>query len=84
MLIDFTERGKEGEREGEKYHCERETWIVCFSHMSRPEVKPTTFWFTGRHFNQLSHTSQSWFRFSSLSACKVLFHEAFDLCFPNV
>ena len=31
MLIDFRKRGREGEREGEKHRCERETSINCLS-----------------------------------------------------
>ena len=38
MLIDFRERGKEGEREGEKHQRERETSISCLSHTPGPET----------------------------------------------
>ena len=27
----FREKGREGEKEGEKLRCERETWISCLS-----------------------------------------------------
>ena len=35
-------RGREGEREGDKHRCERETSIVCFSRTPQPETRPTT------------------------------------------
>ena len=31
MLIDFRERGREGEKEGEKHRCEREALTDCLS-----------------------------------------------------
>ena len=31
MLIDFRERGREGEREGQRYQCETEMSISCLS-----------------------------------------------------
>ena len=34
--------GKDGEREEEKYQCERETSVGCLSHVPGPETKPTT------------------------------------------
>ena len=33
MLIDFREKGREGEREGRKHRCGREAWIGCLSYM---------------------------------------------------
>ena len=33
MLIDFRERGREGEREGEKHGCVRQTSFDCLSHV---------------------------------------------------
>ena len=31
-LFIFRERGKEGEGQGEKHSCARETWMDCLSH----------------------------------------------------
>ena len=31
-LFTFRERGREGEREGEKHQCVRDTWTDCLSH----------------------------------------------------
>ena len=42
MLIDFRERGREGEREKEKRPCKREAWICFLLHMPQPEIKPET------------------------------------------
>ena len=42
MLIDFRERGREREREGEKHRFERETLIGYLLYMSRPGTKPKT------------------------------------------
>ena len=64
----FNFRGEEGEREGEKYLCARETLIGCLSHspnqglglQSRnvpwPGIEPVTFLLAG--WNPLSHTSE--------------------------
>ena len=69
MLTDFRERGKKGEREGEK-HPLWETPISCLPYApqlgtaQQPryvpwlEIKPATFHFMGWRSNQLSHTSQ--------------------------
>ena len=40
MLIDFTERGREGEAEAEKHWYQRETSNSCLSHAPWPETKP--------------------------------------------
>ena len=63
MLIDFRERGREGEREGEKDRCETETSIRCLLYAPlpgteppRPGIEPMNFWCAGRCSNQLSHT----------------------------
>ena len=57
----FWERGKEGERQGEKHWCAGETSIGCLSHTPswgpglHPRcvpwlgTEPVTFWFTGWH-----------------------------------
>ena len=42
MLINFRGRGREGEREGEKHRCERETSISATLYMPQPGTKPTT------------------------------------------
>ena len=42
FLFIFRERGREGEREGEKHRCERETLIGCFSHAPQQQTKPAT------------------------------------------
>ena len=69
MLIDFRERGGEGEGKG-NIHAREKYWKVasptCPSwglnlqprHVPWLGIKPTTFWFTGPCSNQLSHTSQ--------------------------
>ena len=41
-LLIFRERGREGEREGEKHECERETSIGCLSYAARPGTKSAT------------------------------------------
>ena len=42
MLIDFGDRGRKGEREGEKYEYKRETLIGCFSYVPQLGTEPTT------------------------------------------
>ena len=66
----FRERGREGEREGEKHRCERETYIGCLSYAPQPGTKPATqacalienqtsdLSLCGTMPNQLSHTGQ--------------------------
>ena len=41
-LFIFREKGREGEREGEKHRRERGTWISCCSWAPCPGTKPTT------------------------------------------
>ena len=41
-LTDFKERRREGEREGEKHQCERETPIGCLSFALQPGTEPVT------------------------------------------
>ena len=41
ILFIFRERGREGEREGEKHWCVRETSISCLSH-AQPRTWPAT------------------------------------------
>ena len=60
-LFTFSKRGREGEREGEKHQCERDTSIGYLSHnpnwgpSPQPRhvpwsgIEPATFWFTGWH-----------------------------------
>ena len=60
-LFIFRERGREGEREGEKHWCVRDTSIGCLSnapswgpgpqprHVSSLGIKTVPFWFTGQH-----------------------------------
>ena len=74
-LFIFRERAREGEREGEKHWCERESLIGCLSHTSNqghgPQPKELP-WLgielltsiCGMTFNPLSHTSQG---------CKLFF-----------
>ena len=38
----YGERRREGEREGEKHWCERETRISCLSHVPQQEIEPIT------------------------------------------
>ena len=72
-LFIFRERGREGEREGEKHQCARETLIGCSLHAlsQRPAEYPqlrhvpwlgielvTSVW--GMMPNLLSHTSRGW------------------------
>ena len=57
----FRERGREGEREGEKHQCARDISIGCLSHTpywgSGPQprhvpcldIEPSTFQFEGQH-----------------------------------
>ena len=64
-LIDFSERGKEGEKKGG-----RETSVGCFLYMTQlgpnpqprqvswPGIEPVNFWFIGWCSKQLSHISQ--------------------------
>ena len=63
------ERGREGEREGEKYWCERETSVALCTHCdmgTKPTtqactltgIEPTALLFMGHCPNQPSHTSQ--------------------------
>ena len=40
--FDFRERGRKGEREGEKQRCERETLIGCLLYTLQPGTKTTT------------------------------------------
>ena len=74
--IDFRERGREGDSEGDFHPCERETLIGCLSHKPRlgwglpprmcPDRKgsePLNLQLTGHCSNQLSHTSQTQFIF---------------------
>ena len=66
MIINLRERGREGERGGEKHGCERNINQLLLvhpyrnplstQHVSRPGIKPVTFQFTGPCSNQLSHT----------------------------
>ena len=42
IYIDFRKRGREGGRERERDHCERETLIVCLPYALRLRPKPTT------------------------------------------
>ena len=42
MLIDFRERGRAEEREGEKPQCKRETLIGCLSHLPQLRDGPAT------------------------------------------
>ena len=45
MLIDFRERGREGEEVGEKHQYERETWVVpalTGARAPQPGTEPTT------------------------------------------
>ena len=42
MLIDFRKRGREGEREGEKRLCERETLIDSLLHVLQLGIEPAT------------------------------------------
>ena len=72
-LFIFGERGREGEREGEKYQCERETLTGCLFHAPHPGAEPTTraCALTGNQTSdislcrmtssQLSHTGQGFF-----------------------
>ena len=39
-LFIFRERRREGESEGEKHQCERETLMGCFPHISHPGTEP--------------------------------------------
>ena len=41
-LFIFTERGREGERDEKRHHCERETFIGCLSHSTRLKTQPAT------------------------------------------
>ena len=62
MLIDCTER----EREGEKHWCERKTLIVsctCSDQGPSPQSRHAP-WCTGQHSSQLSHTGQALSLFS--------------------
>ena len=38
----FREKGRVGERQGEKDRCERETWIGCLSYVPKPGTEPAT------------------------------------------
>ena len=81
MLIDFTKKGREGEREGEKHQHQRGTLIGSHLYMLQPGIKPTTktcamtgnrtrdLSVTGQHSNQLSHTNQG--------------QECYDLLIPS-
>ena len=74
-LFIFRERGREKEREGEKYLCERETWIGCLTYAPQPGTKPTNpacaltrnqtsdLSLCGTMPNQLSHTLSGHVRF---------------------
>ena len=60
-LFPFRERGREGEREGEKQQCATDQWFGCLPHTPNqgvgrqpghvpwPGIKPATFWVTGQH-----------------------------------
>ena len=48
------ERGREGEREGEKDQCERETWISCLSH-APPTGAEYTIYVGALTWNRTSH-----------------------------
>ena len=66
----FRERGREGEKEGEKYQCEGETSIDCLSYMLRLWSVPATqactliknqiggLFLCGTTYNQPSYTGQ--------------------------
>ena len=42
MHLFFRERGRDGEREGEKHQCVREILIDCLAHAPQPGTAPTT------------------------------------------
>lgn len=42
MLIDLRESGREGETDGEKHRCKRETSVGCLPDVPCPGTKPTT------------------------------------------
>ena len=70
MLIDFREKGQEGEGAGEKHQCERETSVGCLLYMPGLGNTPTSwpcaltrnrtgdFLVCGVMPNQLSHAGQ--------------------------
>ena len=88
MLIDYRERGREGEREGENHRCERETSISFLSSVPSkapnpqprrvpwPGTKPVTFRSTGQCSNQLNHTGQGPF-LNFLRRLHTVFHSGF-------
>ena len=39
-LFTFREKGREGEREGEKHQCGRETWTGCLLHIANQACAP--------------------------------------------
>ena len=41
-FIYFQREGSEGEREGEKHRCERETLLGCLSYTPQPGIEPAT------------------------------------------
>ena len=53
-LFIFGERGREGDKKGEKHQCERETLIGCLSHVPPPGTKPATWALTGTDVNLLT------------------------------
>ena len=42
FIFIFKEKGKEGEKEGERHQCEKETSIGCLSDAPQPVIEPTT------------------------------------------
>ena len=64
MLIDFREKGREGEREVEKYQSVASHMCPDLGPNPQPThlpwlgIPPVTFWFMGQCSNQMSHTSQ--------------------------
>ena len=56
LTFDFRERGRRGEREGEKHRCERETSIVCLLYVPQtgPELTTQACALTGNRNSDLS------------------------------
>ena len=80
-LLNFRERGREGERLVEKHRCESVTWIGCFAYVPQPGNRPATqaCVLTGNSSsdlllrrtmpNQLRHTNQHQFQFCFSQEC---------------